>query len=288
MWQSIGQLDRILRGEATKLPALRAGSLRQPAGDISFFLLLLAMFYGACLGIFAVRRGGSDAGVACLATVLKMPLLFAATMAVTFPSLYVFTALRGSRLTWTALLRLMVWTLGVMLTVLASLGPIVAFFALGTSSYRFMVLLNVAVCALAGVLGLTFLGRTLYRLVALEAESLYQRVRQERGGLHQANLQEIARKIRIGPGELSGATAATLEPPPAAPPPELQPVDPLNSSTLGVFYIWMFVFMFVGAEMSWLLRPFVGAPGVPWMPFRDRGSGFFAAVLDCLSSAGGS
>ena len=41
-------------------------------------------------------------------------------------------------------------SLGVIVTVLASLGPIVAFFSVCTTSYPFMVLFNVVVFAIAG------------------------------------------------------------------------------------------------------------------------------------------
>ena len=71
------------------------------------------------------------------------------------PSLYVFNALVGSRLTLAAVIRLLVATLGVIVAVLASLGPIVAFFSVSTTSYPFMVLFNVVVFAVSGVLGLT-------------------------------------------------------------------------------------------------------------------------------------
>jgi len=46
-----------------------------------------------------------------------------------------------------AILRLIVACLAVTLTVLASFAPIVAFFAASTTSYHFMVLLNVALCS---------------------------------------------------------------------------------------------------------------------------------------------
>jgi hypothetical protein len=44
-------------------------------------------------------------------------------------------------------------SIAVMLAVLSSIGPIVAFFSLSSTSYSFMVLLNVAVFAIAGILG---------------------------------------------------------------------------------------------------------------------------------------
>src|SRR5207253_3538075 len=97
---------------------------------------------------------------------LKVPALFLLTLAVTFPSLYVFNALVGSRLRPVALGRLMAAALGVTLAVLASFGPIVAFFSVTTTSYPFILLLNVAVFAAAGLLGMGFLLQTLFRISA--------------------------------------------------------------------------------------------------------------------------
>ena len=65
------------------------------------------------------------------------------TLAVAFPSLYVFSALADSRLTFANTLRLMLAAVVVDLALLASLGPVTGFFALSTESYRFMIVLNV-------------------------------------------------------------------------------------------------------------------------------------------------
>ena len=80
----------------------------------------------------------------------------------TFPSLYVFNALVGSRLTLRVVLQLLIAALAVNLAVLASMGPIVAFFSFSTTSWPFMVLLNVLVFAVSGVLGMAFLLQTLH------------------------------------------------------------------------------------------------------------------------------
>ena len=77
----------------------------------------------------------------------------------TLPSLYVFNALVGSRLTLAAVVKLLLATLGVIVAVLASLGPIVAFFSVSTTSYPFILLFNVAIFASAGFLGMLFCSR---------------------------------------------------------------------------------------------------------------------------------
>ena len=59
------------------------------------------------------------------------------------------------------LLRLVLSGLGVLVAVLSAFGPIVAFFSVTTTSYPFVVLLNVAVFAVAGGFGMGHLFRTM-------------------------------------------------------------------------------------------------------------------------------
>lgn len=61
-------------------------------------------------------------------------------------------------------MRLLVASTAVTLAVLASFGPIVAFFSVTTTSHPFIMLLNVFFCAVAGLLGMAFLLQTLHRL----------------------------------------------------------------------------------------------------------------------------
>jgi hypothetical protein len=56
----------------------------------------------------------------------------------------------------------------------------------------------------------------------------------------------------------------------------------LGRHTRSVFACWMIVFALVGAQMGWVLRPFIGAPHLPFTPFRERKSNFFEAVLNAL------
>lgn len=50
-----------------------------------------------------------------------------------------------------------------------------------------------------------------------------------------------------------------------------------------VFRIWVLVFGLVGAQMAWVLRPFIGDPARPFSFFRERDSNFFQGVLDTLA-----
>ncbi|KFE70737.1 hypothetical protein [Hyalangium minutum] len=238
------QLDQLLRGESTRLELLRRGSIDISPGAIALMSLPLSFFSGICMGVFSLTGSGSLAPMQIIASALKMPALFFLTLVVTFPSLYVFNALVGSRLALYSVLKLLVAAIGIMLTVLASLGPIVAFFAVTTTSYAFMKLLNVAVFTIAGVMGGGFLLRTLHRL----------------------NL------------------ASDDTPPPASPgAPRALPVEP-GANVRNLFRIWVVVFALVGAQMAWILRPFIGDPEQPFQWFRPVTSNFFEAVWRAFQS----
>lgn len=263
MWKSIRSLDRILKGESTRLADLKRGTLDVPLGGLSAVILVLGAFYGACMGAYAVitRHGDATAVMGyqqLAASAAKVPALFFLTLAVTFPSLYVFNALVGSRLSLLAMLRLLVAALGVMTALLASFGTIVVFFAVSTDSYAFMVLLNVVLFAVAGFLGLGFLLQTLHRL-------------------HNAQVGGPPSLASIPAAASSGDEPAMETPEPGA----LDRLEGQISSrnVRAVFRIWVLVFGLVGAQMGWVLRPFVGDPHKPFTFFRERNSNFFEDVL---------
>jgi hypothetical protein len=249
------ELDRILRGELTRVSSLRRGGLEISPRRLSLVIIVLAMSYGLCMGTFAVFRVKGPSPMQVVASMIKVPLLFYLTLLVTLPSLYVFNSLVGSRLTLGMVVRLLVASLGVMVAVLASLGTIVAFFSVSTASYPFILLFNVAVFAVAGVMGLLFLLQTLHRLSVLDSPPAAPVVETE--------------------------TAEAREPTSA--------LDPLDDRVMSdhvktVFRLWVVVFALVGAQMGWVLRPFVGNPAVPFEWLRGRESNFFQAVFRTLVS----
>jgi hypothetical protein len=264
MWAWIRQLDRLLRGEATSLPQLQRGEFDIPILGLCVVISVLGMIYGACMGLFAVTGSGSGAAMQIPASMIKLPLLFFLTLIVTFPSLYVFNALVGSRLNFVAVIRLLVGSLAVMLAVLSSLGPIVAFFGVSSTSYRFMLLLNVVVCALSGFLGLAFLLQTLHRMTFT--------------------------RTFLSPVDTPVSNVDPTAPPTEPPLPyEAGALDPLQQDHVlsrhvrTIFRIWVIVFGLVGSQMSWVLRPFVGQPGREFEWFRHKESNFFEGVWHLLT-----
>lgn len=248
------ELDRVLRGDATRSTALRSGTVEVSAGRLAAVGVLLGSSYGLCLGFFGLFNHAAPEYRLLVNGMVKVPALFGLTLAVTFPSLYVFNALVGSRLPLTGLARLMSAALSVVLAVLASFGPIVGFFAVTTTSYPFIVLLNVAVFGVSGLLGMGFLLQTLHRL----SEAV--------GTL----LDEAPPEAPASEGQVSDV-------------PAVRPVwRAADVRVKTVFACWVVVFAVVGAQMSWVLRPFIGSPGQEFTWFRPREASFFEAVLRAL------
>lgn len=236
------ELDDVLRGKKADPKLLIKGTEHIQLAPLVSVSLLLGVVYGIFMGLYAVLTRTPPCFQQLAASAVKVPALFFLTIVVTFPSLYVFSALLGVQLGLKDALRVIVAPIAVNLTVLASLGPITGFFTLNTRSYHFMKLLNFFFFAVAGFIGLRILLQMLSRLETAQ------------GG---------------GParGKGSGEQATS-----SSPPPEM-------TRARKTFRIWLILYALVGAQMGWILRPFIGAPHLPFSLFRAREANIFIDVL---------
>ncbi len=273
--ESLGSLDSLLRS-VTQGRRLRSEDSTEPANESSVFsipsmlciLVLLAMFYGMCMGSYSIFKplnlevaGHADRWLQVIASMNKVPLLYSLTILVTFPSLYVFSALVGTRLNFNSFIRLMITLLAINLAVLASLGPIVAFFSVSTINYRFMQIFNVAMFSIAGGLGLAWL---LHIIRDLSGRVI------ERAEPTTSTDQDTDQQEGITPpNNEQGANEHALNLT------EMMPVK-------WIFRLWIVAFSLVGSQLGWVLRPFIGNPDIAFTWFRERESNFFLAVLDIL------
>ncbi|MHC4121844.1 MAG: hypothetical protein ACYSWO_30605, partial [Planctomycetota bacterium] len=109
-------------------------------------------------------------------------------------------------------------------------------------------------------LGLGFLLRTLDRLVLVQEET-----ESPKPSDNEAEKTETESTDSGPKGALDRAGKQTTE------------------KARNVFRVWTTVFALVGAQMSWVLRPLIGAPTAPFEWFRDRESNFFVAVVRALA-----
>lgn len=255
-------LDRLLRGRYTSEEALRDGRIEFPARRLIFLCIGLGAFYGALMGLYSVTtREEGEGWMQVFASAVKVPLLFLLTLIVTCPSLYVVSALARSRLKASATLRLLLAAIAVDLALLASLGPVTGFFTLSTDSYPFMKLLNVLFFGAAGIVGVGFLQRALRTI--LEPEVVHvpepQSVLSAEGDDESESESE-----RIQFRQAARMTRDT------------------EASMRRVFRVWIVIFGVVGAQMGWILRPFIGSPGEAFSWFRDRESNILVAIFKAI------
>jgi hypothetical protein len=285
----IHSLDRLLRGELTQMSVLSKGGFTVPIHGLTVVLILLGMTYGVCMGIFALLQPAGLQSMQIVASMVKVPMLFLLTLLVTFPSLYVFNALVGSQLRFLTNLRLLVAALAVTIAVLASFGPIVAFFSVSTTSYPFMKLLNVVTFGVAGVLGLMFLLQTLHRL-SLTQSGEYPRPYHDLPSIDRgADVDSAPNEALVRPeieSDDSYDSAEIIQERigEGGPPEPRSSIDAVPGYLLGghvktVFRCWAIVFGLVGAQMAWVLRPFIGSADQPFAWFRPRESNFFENVV---------
>ncbi|MCG3150300.1 MAG: hypothetical protein PCFJNLEI_03783 [Verrucomicrobiae bacterium] len=241
------QVDGLLRGREAFSSEEALGKVQ--AKHLLVMVLLLAAVYGLFMGLYAVfsREVGEYRQMASCA--FKVPALYVLTLFICYPSLYVFSTLLGSRLSFWSTLRLLLAVTTITVTVLASFGPIVGFFALSTESYPFMKLLNVAFFTAAGFLGVGALVKAWKSLVKAQEQSA---------------------------PPVMQSTAA----PPPIPQPGMQPyaVDDSTRQINKVFRLWIVIYALVGCQMAWVLRPFVLDPGSEFAWFRARHANFFVDV----------
>jgi hypothetical protein len=217
-----GIIEKILRNRLEYFKEVREGiglgeKIRSMLISSASFLIL----YGAVMG-------SSHSLWQTISSGLKLPVLFLATLFVCVPSLYFFSLLFGSRQSLRQNLTLILTAVTVTSVLLLSLAPITLFFLLTTSQYQFFKLLNVAIFAISGLMGVVF---------------LYQGMKVVSGD------------------SLDG-----------------------SSTRKSVIIIWMFVYAFVGSQMAWTIRPFIGDPGARFEIFRHLGGNFYSNVFYSIAN----
>lgn len=261
MFSLFSNIDRLLRGHFTRGEDLGAGRIAVPARTLVIVGLVLGAAYGAFMGLYGALRPGYATPLSIVASAVKVPLLFLLTLVVAFPSLYVFSALSDSRLRASDTLRLLLGAIAVNLALLASFGPVTAFFTLSTESYPFMVVLNVLFFAVSGIVGLRFLRRALSHVFPRDGAP-----------------RELAPRVEPFADAAQPASAAFEMPTAPRPLPRPAPRD----RSRAIFTLWIVIYAVVGAQMGWILRPFVGTPEREFSWFRARESNFFEAFFHAL------
>ncbi len=117
--------------------------------------------YGAIVGSYHALYGGDGQTFhppfQVLSSAIKLPALYLITLLVCLPTLYIFNVLFGSKKTLSQHFTYLLATISVIAILLLGFAPVTLFFLISVRSYQFFLLLNVAIFALTGILGVSFL-----------------------------------------------------------------------------------------------------------------------------------
>ena len=268
--------------------------LRQLVGQLVGSTVVSLALYGAVLG-------ASNGWQQILSSMVKLPLLFLATLAICLPTLYLFNLVFGSRLSMVQAVALILVSITVTAVLTLAFAPVSLFFLVTAKSYSFYKLLNVSILLLTSLIGLRFL------VEGMRAVNDRGSVGQVHATAGIAMVPETAngsvppqvRRMAAATADAAPIAIATLATATATAPPDQaspqgqggavgmtpaqvdQPAAPRPASKI-LLYIWIVLFGFVGTQLAWTLRPFFGDPGSPFAIFREVGGTFYADVLSTI------
>jgi hypothetical protein len=268
-------IERILRD--------RDGVWRQISEDRELKPLSGQMLLSSAIALAAYGAvlGASNGWGQALASAVKLPILFLVTLAICLPTLYLFNLVFGAKLSLRQAVAMVSVAISVMSMLCVAFAPISLFFLITAPDYGFYKLLNVAIMALTAIVGLRFL------VVGMRAMNTTQAKKDEpavpAAPAPQPAPQPVVAMVAAGPQPGPNGAPPPMYPqlPPARPLPPPRPPQPRQAS-MGLLYIWIVVFGFVGTQLAWTLRPFVGSPGEPFQIFRHIEGNFYVNVIQTI------
>jgi hypothetical protein len=140
---------------------------------ITALLITSSIFFAIYGGII----GAFSSPLQLLASAVKLPALYLITLIICLPTLYFFNVIFGSRQTIGQHFALLLTATSIISVLLFSFAPIVLFFLLTTNHYQFFKLLNVAIFAITGFIGVSFLTQGMQLLSEYDASGTEVRAR---------------------------------------------------------------------------------------------------------------
>jgi hypothetical protein len=260
-------IERILRD--------RQGIWRQINSERDLKPLTVQMLISSVISLasYGLVLGASNSFWQALSSMVKLPLLFLATLAICLPTLYLFNLVFGARLSMAQAVALIMVSITVTSVLTFAFAPISLFFLITARNYEFFKLLNVGILVLTAIVGLRFLTAGMRSLNAHQEQLAAVAVLAAppvTAGAVAAESQgngAVATKERV-----AAAVSASAESPVPAPP----------QASMSLLYIWILLFGFVGTQLAWTLRPFFGDPGRPFALFRHISGTFYSDILHTI------
>ena len=137
--------------------------------EAKIFSLIVAS--SVFLAIYGAIIGSSSSWQQTVVSAIKLPALYLLTLIICLPTLYFFDILFGSALNFSQYAVLSLTTVSVISVLLFSFAPITLFFLISIHDYNFFLLLNVAIFALTGFIGVKLFYQAMRTVMKLDEDS---------------------------------------------------------------------------------------------------------------------
>ncbi|MEO1296913.1 MAG: actin-binding WH2 domain-containing protein [Cyanobacteria bacterium J06636_16] len=141
-------LISLLRDRTIFLDEVRDG--QKVESKILSLIVASSLFFA----IYGAIIGSSNGWQQMLVSTVKLPALYLLTLLICLPTLYFFDILFGSKVDFKQYTVLSLTTVSVISVLLFSFAPVTLFFLISIRDYHFFLLLNVAIFALTGFVGI--------------------------------------------------------------------------------------------------------------------------------------
>ncbi|GAB4385271.1 MAG: hypothetical protein Kow00121_50010 [Elainellaceae cyanobacterium] len=206
--------------------------------------------------IYGAIIGTSSSWLQAVSSAVKLPALYLITLVICLPTLFFFDILFGSALGFAQYAALLLTAVAVISVLLFSFAPITLFFLISIHDYNFFLLMNVAIFALTGIVGIKLFYQGMRSLTKQPELPTQQMVYQE--------VQETDDFLPV--------TDAAI----------VKREDGLQKTRKRLLQFWLVLYALVGSQLGWTLRPFFGAPDEPFQLFRTIEGNFYGQVLRTL------
>jgi hypothetical protein len=262
--------------------------------------------------IFGLVLGSSNGFPQAVSSMVKLPLLFLATLAICLPTLYLFNLVFGARLSMTQVVTLIMVSITVTAVLTLAFAPISLFFWITAQNYAFFKLLNVGILVLTALVGLRFLtagtAALSSRQEAARATPIPAFAPLPEPDRREQVLARLGAGVAAAGAPATGAVAAgapaagvvaagsggsdriaapapvnhaaipVFGPAPAGP----LPIPQQRAPGMALVRIWILLFGFVGTQLAWTLRPFFGDPNTPFALFREIDGTFYSDIFQTI------
>ena len=251
---------------------------------------------GISLCAFAVYgfiMGMSNSFLQSVSSMVKLPLLYLLTTVICFPTFFIFYSLFGSKPTFSKSMAYMLTAICVMSIIMLAFAPVTLFFLLTSKNYTFFKLLNVLFFSVSGIVGVSFFYKMIVT-VDSQADAVTMSdaapgvVPDQTAG---AKGPDFVSAPGAAPEPVAGAAVGGQHADPAdwrdkfydMKGPYARRPDSAHNGRNKILFFWLILYAFVGTQLAWTLRPFFGAPDMPFELVRKLGGNFYVDVFKSVS-----